>query len=851
MMNTLSEKEARLNLPNISIQLIKDALNLLIEYNTTERKEKYAINLFFDVAKELTDLNKETAIESEEKKNIGNLLADAYDNLSTISTDNISSDKDNDLPMKIRVWTFLKAIKENPGESYDKIKDDRFSLFPFLETIEMIFLLRDSENILIFPISDTLHKIFESHQLFTHSYYEDKQTFFSIINIALMVFKEEDESRYQELEKKINSYKLDFLLSGENVIRIDRCQENFKQNKVFIVASHGQKKIYIHVDESNKEYLRGSEKIIEEKNEENGYVFGYHVELDWSSDDELTSFDEELKSGETIKSLLKILFNDNNYNILAKGFLIKSKDNIIRPLNPYASKDEYVILDDKYIPRIQGRNIFNKYFSKIIMQGKGMNALTFGTLYLLHECLPEQDVTFLLDEIIQSDNLQNSALSTFISRHPGCFETVVMALHKEFRAVEDSKRLQNIKPLEVLLYPIMPNLEKCLSSILEQEYNVILNQYTIVYFRDKKDFPENEIINGDNIEDDENVYLINGNEKYYYYKNLQTILYGLYQLQENQALIDENDIIQYERRYELNTFIEDATTLQWDYYYTYEEDKPLSIADLTLMRLYYHAVAYTKHDKTSLINLIDFLYKLTRIEGKALNDEKIKNYITSKNALVVCKNVSAYRSSMHEMMDKYARKNTPLPSPWEESLNIRKIDSGKYAIDRGRNQNKIKTVCFIFDNSLSGESTASTLKQYFGLIDTPNFKLQEYKLCDAKGTRLLTLSEIIKGNNIKDVYVIVLYWTQIAKKKIEEVIEEINVKTEVKITSIFPPERELKNNDHLIKLANEIYGEDEVDKDCIYVLREFNQPKKNWLKKTKGDTKFKPSSITSIVLRKQ
>ena len=150
MMETLSEVEARFNLPNINIQHIKAALNLLIEYNTNEENKEFAINLFFDVARKITELNNETAFNIEEKETIGNLIAVAYDNLYTISTDTMPVNCDGDIPMKVQVWAFLKAIKENPSKSYDKIKDDKFSIFPFLETIKMIFLLRDAENKLVY-----------------------------------------------------------------------------------------------------------------------------------------------------------------------------------------------------------------------------------------------------------------------------------------------------------------------------------------------------------------------------------------------------------------------------------------------------------------------------------------------------------------------------------------------------------------------------------------------------------------------------------------------------------------------------------------------------------------------------
>ena len=851
MMETLYEEEARLNLPNINILHIKAALNLLIKYNTNEEDTKFAINLFFDIARKITELNNETAFNNEEKKTIGNLIAVAYDNLYTISTDTIPTNCDSDIPMKIQVWAFLKAIKENPSESYDKIKDEKFSIFPFLETIKMIFLLRDTESKLVFPIGDILHMIFESYQLFTHLNDEDRQTFFSIVNIALMVFKEEDESKYQELEKKINSFKLNFLLYGDNIIKIDQIQTNFKYNKVFIVVSPTQNKIYIHVDANNKDYFKGQKNLIEERNENNGYIFGYHIEQDWSNDEQLTSFDEELEKGdiEIKRSLLKILFDDNNYNILARNFLIKNKNNVIRPLNPYAAKDEYVILDDKQVQRSLRRTIFNKYFSKIIIKGQGMNALTFGTIYFLHECLPNKDITSIFDEINQSECLQNSALSAFINKYPEHFEDITMALYKEFSRVSDSKILFNIKPLEVLLYPIRPNLRKCLSDILKQEHDVDLAEYTIKHFQNKNNFPQKDRIHGDDFEDEDDMYLIKTGEEYYYYKKYQNLLYGLNLIQENQALIEENDILQNEHYKQLKSLLENATKLQWSHYYNFEKDVPLSIQDLTLMRLYYHAVAYTKHNKTALENLIDFLCQLTQIQGEALNNAEIQTLITSQNALVVCKNVSAYRNSMYDMLNKYVKINHMLPLPWAESLNIRKINSGKFAIDRGRGYyNIVDKVCFIFDNSLSGNSTANTLKQYFNFNNSYNFKLQEYKLCENNKTSLLRLSEIIKVNNIKDIFVIVLYWTKTAREEIEKTIDIINDKEKLAITPFFPKTNELKYNYHQIELANNIYGEDAVNKDCIYVFREFNQPKMNWLK---AEEAFKPSSITSIALRKQ
>ena len=72
---------------------------------------------------------------------------------------------------------------------------------------------------------------------------------------------------------------------------------------------------------------------------------------------------------------------------------------------------------------------------------------------------------------------------------------------------------------------------------------------------------------------------------------------------------------------------------------------------------------------------------------------------------------------------------------------------------------------------------------------------------------MLELFEIIKENNVKHIYVIVLYWTKKARKEIEKTIDIIYDKTKLMITPLFPEENELECNKHQIELANNIYGD--------------------------------------------
>lgn len=850
---SLGECISRLILPDVKLDDIYTAYSSLENYQTDKQKEKQAFDLFFITSQKLTDLMRKD--NQADRDEIGRRLKAAYDNIKTLDIQNIGGMEKQS--KKLTVWEFLRILQENPGKGYSKLKETGFSAFPLLETIKFIFLLKEEQNDnYIFPIGNALHTIFESDELFNFSQknYEQENTFFSVISVALMIFKETDTTQYKDLITKVKECKLDFLLIDDNgQLNIDVVRENFEKNHVLILCtSTPSHKIYIHVDFDNKSYFTGYKNIIEERNPKNGYVFGYHIEIDLNEGDRITSFEDELKKDdiETNKQLIRIIFDEGNYNVLAKKFLIRKKEGEIVPINPFSFKDKYVVQEQNNQSLKTSEEPFRKYFATILFSARYLNAVTFGTFYLLHKCAPEKSISFILDELSAEKCAQNTVIEIFLQNYPDKLESLVDIFQKEFNMVSDSTEIEKKTVNTIKIYPIRPNYDNEILNLFSQRIGKgNLNSFKI-YKAEKKD--GNIFLNGkkkknltpDKIYGDsingvsDPFFLLQLRKKYYYFSEYQKLLKNLDEIKNNKKLINAEILNGISNYVKLETIIEDIVNLQWRNWHE-NKNNVFSIKDLCLMRFYYHAAILTEHNKVAIENLIEFYSKLPRITGKSLAVEEQK-LLKSMNGLVILKNHPQYGNSAHEILEKYLDIYRR-PHPWDQ-LSLTMNENQKYCIViTPKEHEEINKIIFFFDNSLSGASTVKTLKQYF--LPQENDDKQNMFVYNYNNLNI-SVMDIIKQNEISDIIVIVMYCTPRAEEIIKELLNKIEkekgINIELKIIK-----HEAQNQEKLEELAQRAYAKTYLKNQGVFILREFNQPKINWI-----DNKyFKPETITSLLIR--
>ena len=210
------------------------------------------------------------------------------------------------------------------------------------------------------------------------------------------------------------------------------------------------------------------------------------------------------------------------------------------------------------------------------------------------------------------------------------------------------------------------------------------------------------------------------------------------------------------------------------------------------------------------------------------------------NGLVILKNHPQYGNSAHEILEKYLDIYRR-PHPWDQ-LSLTMNENQKYCIViTPKEHEEINKIIFFFDNSLSGASTVKTLKQYF--LPQENDDKQNMFVYNYNNLNI-SVMDIIKQNEISDIIVIVMYCTPRAEEIIKELLNKIEkekgINIELKIIK-----HEAQNQEKLEELAQRAYAKTYLKNQGVFILREFNQPKINWI-----DNKyFKPETITSLLIR--
>lgn len=817
-----------LGLKDYPREKLEEILDYLAGYETRELKtddyRREIIRLFLCTFSELTSSDSARPFGDADIKTLSEKARDAYKNIKTISTDMQSPD------IFTIVFDFLKSIEENSKLELDRLKETGIDFFRYLAKIEFVFKLK-ADGAYLFPIGNVLKEILGTKDMLDNarSTY-DEDHFFFIIRLALMVFEVSDENKYKEkLRSELKKANLGFLLA-ENKLNAndDWTYWNFKRNNVMVIITNESCPAVVYVHSAYRSYF-GSEAILEEKTAK-GVTIGYNWSRTLTASESQKSFDELLNKDDPDinRQLAAIIFDRNQRNVFAPGFLTYDENTKqVQPLNPFTKEDESIISSTS--DNASFEIICKKYYTKRLIT-RGLKSLTFGTLLFLNQ-LSGKPVSFIFDKVRNSSGvLQNEAIRYYLEEYPADLPDLMRNFEQTMRRFNSS----HCKIEDCLLYPIHFDFKDIIvdrvasekqrqdkKDPIELKAAQVAIESSIPYLKlENGDLLRKEIV--DDIPDVNGlpVALVQQGDQYSIEQDYGNEIILLGKIAENRNLLTEDNVSKYNHP-RIDCLAELMDSLQWQYVPT--KDKFASVNDMCVMRLANHIANCLKEPIPEKVNcFLDTIYTLPRIKGETLKD--IERELTSNDTVVVLKSISDYGSTCSSMLHKYiAPEGCHDPSPWSPSKVLEKNQSGRWSYTRSGNPS-ISKIIFLFDNSISGHSTTVSLRNYFkGKSDAEAYF---FRTSSSK----IHLKKLIKDNDIKDIDVIVLYATDKAKEKIENMRREL----EADYTSINITLRLLhmikEDSEVLFNRFQELYKPNLLStKQCTYVLREYNQPKMNWL----------------------
>lgn len=832
-----------LKLNDYSIEDLMEILDSLAKYKTVEMKtddeRMEIIELFLRVFSSLTRFDSTNHLEDDSIKEFSEKTKSAYDNIYPVAADMAPSSD-----ITVVAFDFLKRIKEDTRLNLDLLDETKTDLLSYLAGIEVIFKLK-VDGAYLFPIGNVLREILGNKDMLDNakSTYDEDQFFF-IIRLALMVFEVSDKNEYNELRSELQKANLGFLLSENKLnAKDDWTYWNFKRNNVLVIVTseEGQNRVYVHA--ASKTYF--NTRTLEEKTAK-GVIIGYnwsrtlpHSESQISLDDLLNKDDTEIN-----RQLAEIIFDRHQRNVFAPGFLTYdwiSKQ--VQPLNPFTRDDEFII--STTTDNASFEKICQKYYTKRLIRN-GLRSLTFGLLHFLNQ-ISGKPVSFIFDKVRNSSGvLQNEAIRHYLDKYPVDLPNLMKNFEQAMRKLNSS----SCKIEDCMLYPLYFDftntiVDRVVSEKQRQDKKDPIElktaQVTI-----ESGIPYLELGNGTLLRKEEiaddipnanglPVALVQQGEQYSIEQDYRDEIILLGKIAENRNLLTEDNVSKYNHS-QIDRLAELMSNLQWQY--DSKNQMFASIKDMCVMRLANHIANCLKESTYDKVNsFLATITSLPQIKGETLKD--IEKELTSENTIVVLKTISDYGNTCSRMLDKHiVHKGFHAPLPWSPGKVLEKNQSGLWSYSRS-GYPSISKIIFLFDNAISGRSTTESLRNYFN----GKFNVEAYPFRTKAGK--INLKTLIKDNNIKDIDIIVLYATYKAEKRIDDTISKIKVDyPNIKIN------RQIKNpitenSEVLFNRFQELYKPNLLSTDqCTYVLREFNQPKMNWL----IDALYKQENLNAIFI---
>lgn len=832
----------------INKELITEVFNFIIHLNTNDiiGIEGKLASLF---CRTIEKIQKLRLLDNE----IESLITKAFNNIDTMPLNNEGTSE-------LKTLYLLKILYDSRTqhglENIPNLLSD--NLLDNLEKIQILFSIKYENNKFIFPVSKFLFPIIKSENLLNEI--QNPQVIQALM-LALSIFNTEQKpTELEEIKKLIRQNNLkfiDYLFDDSERLFGYAWKENFEYNGTLVLYNKKLSKIlirnpdkdYFKIDSSLLVPYKQTEIEIKEEINSNKSPIAYYVEYNAKSPTFIT-FEEEFIDGEEQKNLklLQIIYNKSYFNVLLSKGIIRIDDDFY-PTNPYSINDKFCIFTNSHLEySLISINQYLRKYNLIKLGGKGLNYINLGML-----------IEFQKINKIAIDGAFINKNTTFIDfltswlanckNKQEAFNLFLKSFTEQLKFVQNKEDLLNQTYQNQFWLPI-----QLTSEILQKlDFSPVITESFIIQCKISKDvftdsieikntetkeilsdfkvenISGDELIIRDNpynaVLDEKNKILYVGNEIELYANMLKKINETNLCLLPNNFLsgIEENDIetiIKYMKLFKV----------------AFNEKHPsIPLDSIARYRLIFHLL---------LLYTTDFKFDnwkklITRHEYVDFSMLHINNcFQNTDGILFVIKDRARKQSTLKQIFNSKLNEvaNRSVFDFYDQRITK---NSNSYCL----NNNKIKSICFVFDLVQNGMSSYHTINYYINqeTVDKDNPQFTPF-FCN---NQRILLTDIIKSNKIKKIDVICFFASQEGLEKIKEVrMPEgytLNVKEPLKLIIHKLTEDENVLIDNIYKrLRGEIGIGDYL------IVREYNQPVKNIMSNELMDL----DKIVAIFLRK-
>ena len=738
-------------------------------------------------------------------------------------------------------------------------------LLDCLEDIHFIFRIKVKEQI-VFPINRLISSFLKSPEFLGVK--KISSWYIHILQLAVELFQhshEDEMTILNDIQKRCN---LSFLkYDGKTEIIDSKDMINYQKNGVMIFYNASNQKVIIRHEKQEYfnscvnckiSYVDGVEKNY------NGKEIGYFCEYD-AKGFELINYETLIQKNP--KKLLKLLYEENCYNIFMESMIIKTKLGEYFPINPFCVNDRKIVtgkIGKESYAQVYTMDNFLQVLSRFrleCIEGCGINRVTFGLCCsLLQE--DKMSIDTLFSDISGDDWLQNVVIRKWVENGTGNYKKLSYILGKWILDLEYCSTKKGIEEYEIGakdLYPLALQTDWIYSLIglKVKEHGILKVQFQeeydgeVVFLIDEQKTLAGKRYKGENLamqiskekinfceEIHKDEYCESGVEHYLIYDfNEESWMAfdkekeGIFRLLAYIEKIQECSTLHYSIMQALNEAqirkLTDLMKLHKDvllnsverYFYTFES--------MAVYRLIHNMIwsEITAEKWKSYYNIFENHQRLSfaDIDSDEYFSMKEKNvlYVPKDNAE---KDAVLYRVFQH-YLDRGGAERHKNEYLYNRQIGIK--EDKYYTI----NDVKIEKIIFLFDNFERGKSTQDTLALYLEHEDkfpeNWNEKTKEKRqkslqsyLCNKNE---IFVKDIIDKNGISKFEVHSYYGTDEGKRNIENFLKECGY---CDATVSFKETINSKSN-LISKECNEIWKKNIESKDFFIVIREFNLTKKN------------------------
>lgn len=818
---------------NPKIDLINNILSFLSDNIRTENAigNELLIAKLFCRSIESLDQNSKLDIKTQ------NNIISAFDNIKTIA----NNENDNGELMCIYL---LNLVNSQRGQiELEEFTNEKFALLlDNLEKIRIIFKLYNENEMAYFPIGGLLFRLINSESLF-----DEIQNVKSIqaLMLALQIFdKKQYPKELSDIKQLIEGKNLkfiDYLFDNCERIGDDDWKDNFEKNGLLILYNSSKNKVLIR--NNKRSYFKnlqdidkiyGSLELKEEHNSVNNTI-AYFIEYT-INDFKNICLEHELSQEnnlESVEKILDIIYYKKNYNIFFKQALIKLDQDII-PINPFGKNDEYIVVNGEY--SIQKEDFATdqlKKYSLLNIFGEGLNYINLGFIILLENIY---SIPFKKFDIGKSATTMNQVLSNWINccnynDKFDSFNKFLKEYENQIKYICNKTNLLNKEyngeSLIPMLIPseILNNLEfdkriinnsLCTCNI-ESDFDigVIIKDSTGKIIGNNYDIVD---ISGEESElSDGKIYSIIDNENHKLYIGKEVDLY----FRLNNKLADLNaplplDAFKVVNEQHIRKIAKQMNCFKEGFDYIHQNIPMESIARY---RIIHHIILlqFTAEDVSKWLILLN---KHEIINYSIIKD---KSPITDENGtLYVPKDRGSAQSTLKRINAKYFY--NPLKRETIDLYDQKIIlKNGKYYV----HDSEITKIVFLFDLIQNGTSTKNTLNYYL------KSKKEDKKHVNYfYNNKNIYVSDIIEKNNCS-IEIYSIYASELGLNNIKKFFRDYYPDLQVNVLdSIKTIYSQVTQDD--VDTINKLYPKKlrgDICPECYFVIREFNQPKKNIMNK--------------------